>query len=250
LHDAVLTHLSKIRSNPSLWLTHGSSFVEATLHLPHIPDALIAFLDGASETYTQFSAEFAIGGQIDSLTPEEIERIFIPSTNDANKGALGQLRCMKRLSTRMTQMKLNAIQMAKRNGVDDFIVGSLSSEDQRALMSLARLRDMSGHERKRKREIRAANAKKVADSQRKAEAAKERTQAKQEALKKLSEDVIYDLEGIKALKTKKAAKQQLDAHRYLHPNDKDIPRVGVFSSMNNEEQKEVLTRIASKYYPV
>ncbi|KAF8313353.1 uncharacterized protein EI90DRAFT_3004158 [Cantharellus anzutake] len=60
---------------------------------------------------------------------------------------------MKRLSTCMTQMKLNAIQMAKRNGVDDFIVGSLSSEDQRVLMSLVRLWDMSGHEHEQKREI-------------------------------------------------------------------------------------------------
>jgi len=31
LHDAVLTHLSKTQSNPSLWLTQGSSFVDASL---------------------------------------------------------------------------------------------------------------------------------------------------------------------------------------------------------------------------
>ncbi len=68
------------------------------------------------------------------------------------------------------------MQMAKRNGVDDFIVGSLSNEDQRVLMSLARLQDMSGHEHEQKREIQAANAKKVADSQWKAKAAKERAQ--------------------------------------------------------------------------
>jgi hypothetical protein len=267
LHDAVITHLSKIHDNPSLWLHKGSSLDDVALKgtkiahinaikavrelvpsLPHIVDALTAFLDGASETYARFSGEFSRGGEIDSLMPAEIEKIFIPSTNDANEGALGQLRCMKRLSACMTQMKLNAIQMTKRNGVDSFIVDSLSEDDQKALMMLARMRDRAGHERERKREIREANSRKVADSRQRAEVAKEKAKARQESLKRLSEDVVYDLEGIKALKTKKAAKRQLDAHRYLHPDDKDIPRVGVFTSMDLDGQKEALVRIARKYH--
>ncbi len=58
-------------------------------YLPHLTACFIAFLKGALETWERFTSEFNSDGPIAQATEEEQRLVFIPSTNDANEGALG-----------------------------------------------------------------------------------------------------------------------------------------------------------------
>ena len=57
--------------------------------LPHRTSVLIAFLEGAADTWKCFTSEFAPGGLIDEATVEERDLAWMPPTNDMNEGALG-----------------------------------------------------------------------------------------------------------------------------------------------------------------
>ncbi|KZT32243.1 hypothetical protein SISSUDRAFT_964622, partial [Sistotremastrum suecicum HHB10207 ss-3] len=57
--------------------------------LPHLKPLLVAFFEGALETWRRFSAEFAEGGDIHSASPADRSDSWMPPTNDENEGALG-----------------------------------------------------------------------------------------------------------------------------------------------------------------
>ncbi|KAG2738469.1 hypothetical protein P692DRAFT_20668866, partial [Suillus brevipes Sb2] len=55
----------------------------------HFPQLLVAFFQGALDTWIQFSAEFAAGGAIDKSSPSQRQMAHMKTTNDDNEGALG-----------------------------------------------------------------------------------------------------------------------------------------------------------------
>jgi hypothetical protein len=63
--------------------------------LPHLRGALISFLEGALETWEQFLAESAPGGDIANASEAQKCHAWMPTTNNHNKGALGALRVAK-----------------------------------------------------------------------------------------------------------------------------------------------------------
>jgi hypothetical protein len=68
-----------------LWMeSHGLA-----PELPHLSSVLVAFFQGAAETWKCFISEFAPGGLIDEATADEKDFAWMPPTNDVNEGALG-----------------------------------------------------------------------------------------------------------------------------------------------------------------
>ncbi|KAJ7900759.1 hypothetical protein B0H14DRAFT_3423369 [Mycena olivaceomarginata] len=63
--------------------------------LPHLRGALVAFLEGALETWIRFTAEFTSKDGIASLSAGEQDSAAMLSTDDANEGTLGaDARCL------------------------------------------------------------------------------------------------------------------------------------------------------------
>ncbi|KAF8872932.1 hypothetical protein CPB84DRAFT_1854232 [Gymnopilus junonius] len=108
LHSKVYDHIQKIIVDPDILIGTDADYRAATLNseewensavvakildiapeLPPFHELLVAFLNGALETWERFTSEFAPRGLIDEATMEERELAWMPATNDENEGALG-----------------------------------------------------------------------------------------------------------------------------------------------------------------
>ncbi|KAK0222981.1 hypothetical protein EDD85DRAFT_959867 [Armillaria nabsnona] len=114
LHKRLKTHLKKLIEHPELVLGSDKAMpcaqnatldgqewldirlVDALMALkpqfPHLTACFVPFLKGAQETWERFTSEFVPDGMIAQATAEEKQLAFMPSTNDANEGALGMWR--------------------------------------------------------------------------------------------------------------------------------------------------------------
>jgi hypothetical protein len=219
-HQDVQEHCQRLIDEPELLLSDDASAKTATLdglewehpeviaaiqkllpELPHVKPALVAFCEGALETWIRFSAEFAPSGLIDEATEEEKRLAWMPSTNDHNEGALGSYRVYMRAKPSTTIQQYNAQAVYKRNQVGLFMENMLTEEeDHLYLMRRAREMDASGMEAKRK-------AAQVEFETRRAainlEKDNERKQKQAETAARLSEVVLLtDLAQIPSLKVK------------------------------------------------
>ena len=114
-HKSVLKHVKKIIRNPGLLLGPSAKYKTGSLDgqvwespdafaaiqdmapvLPHLRPVLVAFFEGAAETWKRFTSEFAPGGLIDEATQEEKGLAWMPPTNDDEEGALGAFRVLMR----------------------------------------------------------------------------------------------------------------------------------------------------------
>lgn len=172
LHAEVRDHIEKILENPELLVSPDASHVTGSLdgkewedpeavkavfelmpELPYLKEITIAFLRGALTTWIRFSSEFAPGGLIDEASATEQQLAWMPSTNDANEGALGAYRVAIRGKPNMTLHQYNALAMYQRNETQAFIDIVFTEDDHIFVMREARRLDASGLETKRRREI-------------------------------------------------------------------------------------------------
>ncbi|KAJ7935046.1 hypothetical protein B0H13DRAFT_2305200 [Mycena leptocephala] len=107
----------------------------------------------ALTTWTRFSAEFAPGGLIDTCTATERQLAWMPSTNDANEGALGAYRVAIRGKPSLTLHQYNAQAMFRRNDTQNFMDAVFTDEDHAYIMREARRIDASGEEARRREQI-------------------------------------------------------------------------------------------------
>ncbi|KAJ7342822.1 hypothetical protein DFH08DRAFT_962860 [Mycena albidolilacea] len=121
--------------------------------LPHLKDIVVAFFRGALATWIRFSSEFAPGGLIDEASASERQAAWMPATNDANEGALGQLRVIMRNHPTLTLHQFNAMVMFNQKNTQDFMDALFEMPDHLYIMRLARKEDASGIERTRKTEL-------------------------------------------------------------------------------------------------
>lgn len=169
LHVEVQDHCRMIIDDPMLLLTPGTeSYVLGSLdgleweepevvqavharldEMPYIKLLLVAFFEGALATWIRFSAEFAPGGLIDTATADERLEAWMPSTNDANEGALGSYSSMRKKKPTLTFHQYNALAMYCRNDTQDFM-RLLNEDDHAYLRRRARIIDSSGLERQRR----------------------------------------------------------------------------------------------------
>ncbi|KAJ7037747.1 hypothetical protein C8F04DRAFT_1180214 [Mycena alexandri] len=121
--------------------------------LPHLKEIVVAFFRGALATWIRFSSEFAPGGLIDEASATERQLAWMPATNDANEGSLGQLRVVMLDHPTLTLHQFNAAVMYNQNDTQDFMDALFEWPDHLYIMRLARKEDASGIERKCKAEL-------------------------------------------------------------------------------------------------
>ncbi|KAJ8453589.1 hypothetical protein ONZ45_g19654 [Pleurotus djamor] len=102
--------------------------------LPDLPLILSAMFRGAAHGWRRFTEEFVPGGVFDSLTNEERGRVFIPSTNDANEGALGSFRVFIRYHPHATVASFANQARVQRNNTEKFIIKHCTQEDHQYVM--------------------------------------------------------------------------------------------------------------------
>jgi hypothetical protein len=125
--DHLLKHLETIIENPDILIGPNVSWKTATLdgqpwynpdaiaiilrdrnRHPHLRSALIAFFEGALETWILFTRDVLNNPKLSAATPEQRYMAFRRPANDANEGALGLLRRTYRTFPRITFGQLNA----------------------------------------------------------------------------------------------------------------------------------------------
>jgi len=174
LHSWVYEHIQKIIKDPDMLITNlnpSTSYKTSTLdgemwqninvikkikdlipELPHFCELLLAFFNGAAQTWERFTSEFAPGGLIDEATTEEKELAWLPASNDENEGALGSFQLLMCHQPQLTQLDYNAISMYFRNNTKAFMVAKFTEEeDYQYLHKLAW--NANGMEKKRHREL-------------------------------------------------------------------------------------------------
>jgi len=170
LHNKVRNHMKKLIAYPDLLLDSEIAFENAELNgeewravdgmqriseliprLPHVRPLLLAFLQGALETWKRFTSEFAPGGSIDEATVEEKEMAWMPGTNDVNEGALGSFRSLMRRQPCLSILQYNAQAMYFHNNTAAFMSKFFKDEDYKYIHKLARAAD--GSEKRRKRQL-------------------------------------------------------------------------------------------------
>ncbi|KAI0313246.1 hypothetical protein OF83DRAFT_1065825 [Amylostereum chailletii] len=170
LHEEVKSHVKKLIENPDLLLApdavhesgsmDGRSWedpeaitaVQALLpRLPHVKEILVAFLKGSLATWERFTMEFAPGGLIDLASATEKERAWMPTTNDANEGALGSYRLYARTKPTTTIHHYNAYAMYHRNETQSFMEAMFTDNDYAFIRARARRIDSSKLEAERRR---------------------------------------------------------------------------------------------------
>ncbi|KAF7335877.1 hypothetical protein MSAN_02324700 [Mycena sanguinolenta] len=172
LHTAVRDHIQSILDDPDLLFGDELAFETATLDgqpwhnllaiegvlklmpsLPHLKAITLAFFRGSLTTWIRFSSEFAPGGLIDECSATEKQLAWMPSTNDANEGALGAYRVAVRGKPSLTLQQYNSLAMYRRNDTQNFMDAVLTDEDHAYIMREARKIDSDGLERLRRQEI-------------------------------------------------------------------------------------------------
>jgi hypothetical protein len=160
-HEKVKEHCKAIINNPDLLLAPTASHITGNLsgepwdrpegfyaihtlmpRLPHLKQALVAFFEGALNTWECFTSEFAADGLITNSTAAEHAKAWVPTTNDVNEGALGDLRVWKRKAPSMTLLQFNSCKMYKCNNTKEFMV-ALPSEVNKFIRKSARILDSS-----------------------------------------------------------------------------------------------------------
>ena len=220
LHKKVQNHIKRIIEDPSFLLgpavTHETGTMDGRewespevilcIHkhapsLPHLPALLVAFFEGAEETWKRFTSEYAPGGLIDEATVDEKDSAWMPPTNDVNEGALGSFRVLMRRQPHLTLLQYNAQAMFHQNETQAFMETNFQPEDYQYVHKKARQADVDHLELKRKQNIvqhtQARNEWKIASRE------KRKIKAVAKAERVAAVKLIFEKELIKGLKGEK-----------------------------------------------
>ncbi|KAJ6624198.1 hypothetical protein B0H10DRAFT_2212928 [Mycena sp. CBHHK59/15] len=262
LHERVRTYCRAVVADPDIILSLTASLETISMDgepwdnpelfykiqsiqadLPRVHECLVIFFRGALETWERFTEDYAEGGIIMNLSAEERLRAWMPTTNDANGGALGELRTGSRRAPNMSLHQHNARKMYKRNDTQAYR-HLLLPKSFHIIRAKARMVDSSGLTKKHRQAQNEADEAAVKEKhERDAEKAE-----KERAANKILDGVTpwlmeactqYDPETQKE-PTNKAFDQQFAWHRhaelpFLAKGVKsDIPMV---SKLSNKTQK-------------
>ncbi|CEL63400.1 hypothetical protein RSOLAG1IB_12656 [Rhizoctonia solani AG-1 IB] len=262
LHASVQSHLKSIISNPALVLGLESPETSATLDglswdntdvfkalkdhgpkLPYLSELFVAYCQGALQTWARFTNEFSPGGPISLLTTEQKTKAYMPSTNDANEGALGTWRVWARRFPSLTLHKFNAIAMNRANQAEAYIDSNFTLKQHKWIRAEARQIDSSRLEANRKSKIVDAQA----DIAKKNEATRsqrtERRNKREEYVAGIK--LVLDPEAIRKL-TGKELEDQLKVYKktVVLSSGQTFPAV---SKMNVAEKKRMVIGLAERY---
>ncbi|PPR01504.1 hypothetical protein CVT26_015127 [Gymnopilus dilepis] len=253
--------LQSIIDDPSLWtgdkITHKTACLDGLewdewslkvleavqklkAELPDLNQAIVAFLQGAKQTFVErFSDEFKPGSDIDQLTQEELKTLYFGSTNDPNEGGLGSWRRGQDRRPAETLQKFNASFVSTRNDTDSFVETKLTApEDQDYIMRAARDRDESGHQKELKAaQIRATQAK-IVDNREKLAKREERKDKQAQHVLEAAKCLVLAEADIDRL-TNDDLNRQLDCHRAIEKLSKstDPEKVPLKSHMKAKPER-------------
>lgn len=224
--------------------------------LPDLSGALVAFLQGAKETFSErFSDEFNDDSEIKKLSAAERDSMFFASTNDVNEGALGSWWLGQRKWPRETVHKFGAAFVRARNDTEAFQQTHLTKEvDQAYLRRTAREVDRSGYQKNLKDEQMKADGEKVAENCKKVAKRQERRENREAAIVETGKNLVLDDADIDRLIVKDLNKQ-LDFHRdeeKKNPGPDSSEKVPLTSHMRNRAErvaalKKAVARFISKH---
>jgi hypothetical protein len=148
LHERVKAHCRKLIAEPELLYGPEAAYEKGSMDgkgwdrpeaiyaiqalaptLPHLRGALVAFLEGAVETWERFSSEYEPGSESANASELQRQNAWVPTTNDHNEGALGAMRVAKRKAPNMTLETHNARKMYKHNNTRAFMDAVLSAPE-------------------------------------------------------------------------------------------------------------------------
>ncbi|KAL5476491.1 hypothetical protein ACEPAI_3348 [Sanghuangporus weigelae] len=186
-----------------------------TGRLPKLNELSKALLNSTLSTWERFLSEFNEDGSIAALTKEEKEAAWMPATNDANEGALGAFRVFHRHKPNGTIELFNSLFRYHRNGTEEFISKELTGEKyEKFLKEEARLEDVAGIDRKRRREINAERDEACIAKRQKCELRQQKKSGKEERIEAVKLEVdqkIIDDMNVKEIK------DQLAKYRKIYP---------------------------------
>ncbi|KAL5522571.1 hypothetical protein ACEPAG_8588 [Sanghuangporus baumii] len=189
--------------------------------LPKLKDLFKAFLRGALYTWERFSSEFHEDGTIATLTENEKDLAWMPSTNDVNEGALGSYRMFARKNPHASLTLFNSLFRYRRNETEEFIKTYLSAEeDQAFLRKEARTEDQIGADRKRSREIAEQHEEEAKAKKQKRDEWDARVRKRDEELRGLA--VEFNRSRVNEMMASEL-KDQLDKLRRINNNLLNIP---------------------------
>jgi hypothetical protein len=161
-HELLKAHLQKLIEDPGLLIGNNASSATATLlgrgwdrpdvayciwamvpRLPAMEAILIEYLRGELIGWEVYTSEWASDGIIANATPTQLKRAYLPATNDACEGDLGQARVMTR-TLNLDENQRNARVMWLKNHTEDFVKAMFTQEEHQFIMEEARRMEMSG----------------------------------------------------------------------------------------------------------
>jgi hypothetical protein len=238
LHKKVYFHIQRIIGDPTFLIGPNASYHAGTMDgqewqspeaftaiqklapsLPHLKPLLVAFFEGAAQTWKRFISEFAPGGLIDEATQQERDLAWMLPTNDINEGALGSFRVMMRRQPQLTLIGYNAQAMFFHNNTEAFMKKYfVEPEDYKFIHAAAR--EMTADDKKRRHEIVQHTEAKIMQKKAKREQRKQKADATAQRIAGIS--LILDKEKITALKGQ-SLKDQLKVFKLAEaPNLKGI----------------------------
>ena len=248
LHSDVQIHLKKIIQDPSLLISTQSTYKlgamdgqpwynpeavkavhELAPTLPYLEPLLVAFFQGALETWKRLASEFEEGSTVLGLSASEKDKAWRPPTNDVNEGALGSLRSHLRKKPGTTVLQFNALKKFKFNQTSAFVRKEFLPEDYAFIHKMARTLDAGHLERERKDALIAYKDKQVAERREK-QMQKAKRQAEKAAFL-ASVDRVESVEGVTDNMKVKDLDNQLDIYRKL------VDTIPLKSKLKNKSMK-------------
>ncbi|KAJ7598016.1 hypothetical protein C8J56DRAFT_772045 [Mycena floridula] len=254
-----------IQDNLNLWISpdvtgtlDGKNWWDAELMkavqnesetLPHLEEAIVAFMTGALVGFDKFTVEFEPGSLIDSLTLEELLEMFFSTTNCVNEGGLGSVGVAKWRKGNQTLEKFNSHHKVERNGTDGYIAEHLNTEeDQQYLWKHQQEVEKLGLAKIQKQiHMDAANAKRTINVEKGVKRVEKEVQ-KTVKIDEIGRDLCLDFEEIGKLSNPKLLAQLL----FHREQEKDMPKaehkVKPANHLKNiAEQVEALQEAAVRY---
>ena len=263
IHLQIITHHDTLINDPSLLIGDNASHETGALYgthwdegiinhilsirndLPHLQQALVAFLEGSREKWVTFTNEYREGSEIANSTPEERRLSFRSPTNDHCEGAGATWKQLSRYAPSMTTHQKNARLFIQLNSPDvETFIHDLPEDDRAFARGKAREMDAAKLPAKEREAQARANHEAVDEEQREAERlqkGREEREADEVAMVEGFQPILNRDEFL-ALPGKKPDNDFLRCQLVWHRRvggDKLLPP-GKFSSMNKAQMKKLV----------
>lgn len=270
IHLQIITHIDILIGNPDLLIGDHTSYETGALYrtrwedavinhihsirdrLPHLRQALVAFLRGARVKWVDFTKEFSDGSAIANSTAEERLLSHRSPTNDHSEGAVASNNGWSRHAPSMKTHQKNARLFIQLNGPDiETFFHELPEPDRAFARKKAREMDAAKLPAKEREAQARANREAVEEEQREAARLKEHRETKEAEECRMIDGFqpILDLEAFLLLPDDKPSndflKRQLVWHRRVG-RDKTLPS-GTFSRMSKGPMKKLVVEALTRW---